>query len=317
MTNGTRIEINETGTTMSFRPGLLVGGAISHDCGGGGDGVRAAGWFLEGIAPLAPFMKRPLHLTLENCVTNDDLDPSVDMLREVTLALLRKFGIGGDEETAGGLEVKIRCRGAAPGGGGLVEFRCPVVRQLRSVDLLDAGLVKRVRGVAYSTKVSPQVPNRMVSRVRGVLNQLLPDVYVYTDVYSGKTSGASPGFAVCLWAETTTGCMLSTEATAGQAALPEDVGQRGVEALLEEVWDGGCVDSTHQPLALLLMAVGPEDVARIRTGRLTRQAMDYVRPPTRAAHLPALPPPPPPPRPPCAPFHLRPHACTHNNYSYG
>ena len=54
------------------------------------------------------------------------------------------------------------------------------------------------------------------------------------------------------------------------------MGQRGVEAMLEEVWDGGCVDSTHQPLALLLMAVGPEDVARIRTGRLTRQAMDYV-----------------------------------------
>ena len=72
--------------------------------------------------------------------------------------------------------MNVRTRGAPPLGGGLVEFRCPVLRQLRPVDVTDPGLVKRVRGVAYSTKVSPQVPNRVVSSVRGTLNDLLPDV---------------------------------------------------------------------------------------------------------------------------------------------
>ena len=35
----------------------------------------------------------------------------------------------------------------------------------------------------HSTKVSPQVANRAVHTARGVLNNLLPDVYVFTDVY--------------------------------------------------------------------------------------------------------------------------------------
>lgn len=30
--------------------------------------------------------------------------------------------------------------------------------------------------------------------------------------------------------------------------------------------EGGCLDAGQQPLALALMALGPEDVSRIRTG---------------------------------------------------
>ena len=108
---------------------------------------------MEGILPLAPFGKKPLHLTLVNCVTNDDMDPSVDAIKEVSLLVLRKFGIGADAESANQLEVSVKRRGALPLGGGLVEMRCPTVRELRPVDWTDAGLVKRVRGVAYSTKV--------------------------------------------------------------------------------------------------------------------------------------------------------------------
>lgn len=40
----------------------------------------------------------------------------------------------------------------------------PVVKQLKPVHWLDVGLVKRIRGVAYSTRVSPQNANRMVRR---------------------------------------------------------------------------------------------------------------------------------------------------------
>jgi len=46
-----------------------------------------------------------------------------------------------------------------------------------------------VRGIAYATRVSPQVTNRMVDTARGVLNHYLPDVYIFTDTYKGKDSG--------------------------------------------------------------------------------------------------------------------------------
>jgi RNA 3'-terminal phosphate cyclase-like protein len=104
------------------------------------------------------------------------MDPSVDMIKEVSFPVLRKFGVANDDETNGLLTLQVKKRGARPQGGGQVDFTCATVRQLTPIDWTDPGLVKRVRGVAYSTKVSPQVANRTIYASRGVLNNLLPDV---------------------------------------------------------------------------------------------------------------------------------------------
>lgn len=72
-------------------------------------------------------------------ITNDNTDVSVDIFRAVTLPLLKHFGI---EE---GMELKVKKRGAPPDGGGEVYFRCPLVRQVKSIFLVDTGLVKRIR----------------------------------------------------------------------------------------------------------------------------------------------------------------------------
>jgi RNA 3'-terminal phosphate cyclase (RTC), insert domain len=47
-------------------------------------------------------------------------------------------------------------------GGGEVQLSLPTVRALPPVSLLQEGMVKRVRGVAHSMRVSPQNSNRMV-----------------------------------------------------------------------------------------------------------------------------------------------------------
>lgn len=75
-------------------------------------------------------------------------------------------------------------------------------------------MVKRIRGIAFSTKVSPQTSNRLVDGARGVLNSLLSDVYIFTDHMSGAPSGLSPGYGLTLVAETTTKCLLSSEVIA-------------------------------------------------------------------------------------------------------
>ncbi|CAM9210927.1 unnamed protein product, partial [Laminaria digitata] len=158
LTNGTKVEINETGTSLRFKPGYVTGGRASHDCGN----TRALGWFIEGLIPLALFSKSPFDLALSG-ITNDDVDLSVDALKAVTLPLLKLFGVA--EE--GGLELKVKRRGAPPGGGGMVEFKCPIVRELKPIDLTDPGLIKRIRGNAYCTKVSPQIANRVAESSRG------------------------------------------------------------------------------------------------------------------------------------------------------
>lgn len=66
------------------------------------------------------------------------------------------------------LYAQVKRRGAPPGGGGLVEFSCPIVRELKPIDFTDPGLIKRIRGNAYCTKVSPQIANRVAESSRGV-----------------------------------------------------------------------------------------------------------------------------------------------------
>jgi RNA 3'-terminal phosphate cyclase-like protein len=165
-----------------------------------------------------------------------------------------------------------------------------VTASLTAVAWVDEGMVKRVRGVAYSARVSPQMSNRMVDAARGVLNAFLPDVYVFTDHSSGAEAGNSPGYGVSLVAETTSGCLISAEGAAvGEArgddeeeekaapVLPEDIGTRAAMQLLEEIKEGGVVDSTHQSLLFILCALCPEDVSKVRVGKLSPQAILTLR----------------------------------------
>lgn len=272
VTNGSRIEINQTGTTLFYQPGLLSGGPVEHDC----NTQRSIGYYLEALLMLAPFMKSPLKATLRG-VTNDPCDPTVDVLKSTAVPLMKKFGIDGE-----GLELKVVKRGMAPGGGGEVVFTCPVRRTIRPVQLTEPGKIKRIRGVAYSVRVSPQMANRLVDSARSILNQLLPDIYIYTDHMKGANSGKSPGFGLTLVAETLDGCFLGAEMAStpqgqGDPVLPEDLGKSCAKRLLEEVHRGGCVDSTNQSLALILMTLGQQDVSKVLLGPLSPYTIEFLR----------------------------------------
>jgi RNA 3'-terminal phosphate cyclase len=61
-----------------------------------------------------------------------------------------------------------------------------------------AGMVKRVRGVAYAMKVSPQAANRLVDGARGPLNAYLADVFIFTDSVAGE---GRQGWVFVAWAQ--------------------------------------------------------------------------------------------------------------------
>mmetsp|Transcript_10871 Transcript_10871/g.37881 ORF Transcript_10871/g.37881 Transcript_10871/m.37881 type:complete len:396 (-) Transcript_10871:56-1243(-) len=267
LTTGSVVEINETGTSLHFRPGFIAGGKVTFDCGR----ERGIGYYVEGVLPLAAFGKKPVKLTLTG-ITNHDADPSVDVLNSVTLPLLRRF-LGIDE----GVTLKVKRRGAAPLGGGEAIFVCPVVRQLKPQQLLDQGFVKKIRGTAYTARVSPQTANRVVTSARELLNKFIPDVFIYTDHFKGSEGGRSPGFGLSLVAESTTGCVVAAEMAAAKGVLPEELGQTVSRLLCEEIRRGGCVDTCSQSLVFMLMVLSPEDVSKVRVGSLTDAGMDCLR----------------------------------------
>jgi RNA 3'-terminal phosphate cyclase-like protein len=102
--------------------------------------------------------------------------------------------------------------------------------------------------------------------------------YIYTDNYRGAEAGKSPGFGLSMVAESTTGALSSAECIARPAELPEDLGQRAAKSLLAEIARGGCVDTQHQAMCLLLMALCPEDLSKVRMGKgLTKYSIQYLR----------------------------------------
>lgn len=241
------------------------------------------------------FGKKPLEIKLEGITGEEGRDMSADMIRTVTLPHLHLFGV------TDGLELSIKKRGAAPLGGGLVLFRSPVVRNVKTLNFVDPGKIRRIRGIAYSTRVSPQFANRMVDAARSVLNRYIPDIYLYTDVYKGEESGKSPGYGLTLLSLSTNSAIHSAETLSvppsssaqsrnGTSAVisdgsstgpvfstPEDLALHASRSLLEEIAKGGCVDQSHQWLVLLLMVLGREDVARCRMGALTAHSIQYLR----------------------------------------
>eukprot|EP00003_Mantamonas_plastica_P000626 TRINITY_DN1049_c0_g1_i1.p1 TRINITY_DN1049_c0_g1~~TRINITY_DN1049_c0_g1_i1.p1 ORF type:complete len:379 (-),score=97.12 TRINITY_DN1049_c0_g1_i1:1157-2233(-) len=266
--NGAKLKISSTGTSVWYKPGVILGGkGLKHDCGLS----RGIGYCLEALVMLGPFAKKPIQNMVLTGITNNNEDMTVDMIRTVLLPMMKQFGVGE------GLELKISQRGAAPKGGGKVVFTCPIVTKLTPVDLNDFGRVKRIRGIAYATRVSPQMSNRVVDASRSILTKFLPDVYLYTDQYKGTESGLSPGFGLSLVAESTTGALYSGEYMAEGTEMPEDVGKRASMALLQEIQRGGFVDTLCQSMMLLFMVVCPEDVSRIRLGKLSRYTVLHLR----------------------------------------
>uniref|UniRef100_UPI00358E63D0 RNA 3'-terminal phosphate cyclase-like protein n=1 Tax=Myxine glutinosa TaxID=7769 RepID=UPI00358E63D0 len=268
VTNGTRIEINSTGTHLSVCPGSLDGGVVEHTCPTG----RSLGYWLEFLLCLAPFCRRPLRATLRG-VTNGTDSPSADLIKATVRPALAAFGL--DE----GFDIQVLARGVLPKGGGEVTFTCPVRRSLRPVKLAEPGKVAKVRGTAFGVRVSPQMSNRVILAARGVLCSFLPDVYVTSDHRKGKAAGGSPGFGMALVAVTTEGYVLGAELTSDPVnpGTPEDLGKRCAHHLLDEISRGGCVDSATQGLTILLVAMGLRDVSKVLTGPLTDHSVALLR----------------------------------------
>lgn len=235
-------------------------------------------------------------ITLKGITTGQG-DLGVDILRTVTLPTLQLF-LPPSSSLASALELRILARGSAPLGGGSIFFRCPLLPTsgsggasgggglLRSLDFVAPGRIKKIRGVAAATRVSPQMANRMTDESRRILNRFIPDLYIFSDLYRGEEGGKSPGYSLSLLTTSTTGAIHSSSAVSKlpndkdfdqESNTPENVAHRAVKILLENCSLGGCIDRSHQSMCLLLMACGPEDVGRVLFGRLTTGSIRMLR----------------------------------------
>ncbi|KAL3475395.1 hypothetical protein BJX99DRAFT_247599 [Aspergillus californicus] len=256
VTNGTQMEISYTGTILVYKPGLITGSGASPG------------------APIKVLFTGPGVITSSTPTG----DMSVDSVRTAILPLFNQFGIFNNIE----LRVLRRSNPGPTGRGGGGEVQLTFGHQVRlpkTLHLMNVGRIKRVRGVAYSVGVSASNNARMIDVTRGILNPLVPDTYIFSDVSSAplvpdrnnppakKKFGL--GFGLSLVAETSTGCLFSADVacppSGGQP--PDDIGRQCAYQLLETISKGGCIAPAAFPTIIGLMTMGSEDVGRIQVGR--------------------------------------------------
>lgn len=291
ITNGSQMEISYTGTTVVYKPGLITGSVAGLGASGGvikheipASCTRGVSYFLLPLCLLCPFSKAPVNVlfTGPGVITSATPtgDMSVDSVRTAILPLYNQFGIFNNIE----LRILRRSNPGPNGKGGGGEVQLVFGHQVRlpkTLHLLNPGRIKRIRGVAYSTGVSGSNNARMIDTARGILNPLVPDTYVFSDVSSAPLVPASEknnpaakkkigvGFGLSLVAESSTGCLFSADVASPPSGgvPPEDIGKRCAYQLLETISKGGCVAPAAAPTMLTLMAMGSEDVGRLQVGR--------------------------------------------------
>lgn len=291
ITNGSQIEFSYTGTTVAYKPGLINGSAAGYGASGGvvrhevpADCSRGLSYFLLPLCLLAPFAKSPVSVlfTGPGVITSSTEagDVSVDTVRTAILPLFRNFGIENNIE----LRTLRRSNTGKNGKGGGGEVQLVFGHQVRlpkTLHLQNAGRVKRVRGIASSVGVAGANNARLIEAARGVLNEFMPDTYIYSDVSPApfipapernnpsakKKTGL--GFSLNLVAETNTHVLYSADIASPPAGgeTPEDLGRKCAYQLLDTIAQGGCASAVAAPTMLTLMALGSEDVGRITLGR--------------------------------------------------
>ena len=64
----------------------------------------------------------------------------------------------------------------------------PIIKSIPCIDFINSGKFKRVRGVVYTCKTNPILANSLVSGLRNVFNDYIPDVWIHVDPHKETNS---------------------------------------------------------------------------------------------------------------------------------
>ncbi|KAG7192760.1 rRNA-processing endoribonuclease [Scheffersomyces spartinae] len=255
VTNGTHIEISYTGTTVIYRPGLIIGGELNHVC----TGQKPVGYYIEPMLYLAPFLKKKFSIVFKGLTASDKtLDAGVESLKWGLIPVMEKFGVRE-------VNLHILKRGSPPLGGGEVHLICnSLIPQPLTIHALETPKISAIRGVAYCTRVSPSFVNRMIDSARQVFRPTGVDVNITADVWRGENAGKSPGFGITLVGELKRGWRIVAEGVGSPGSIPEDLGEKIAYQLLQEISQSSVVGRNQLQLCLVFMTIGKEDIGRLK-----------------------------------------------------
>jgi len=264
VTNGSKFFINETGTAIKMRPGFITGGIqLFQNC----HKSRGLGYYLEPLLILLPFGRERTEIIL-NGIKNHYLDISLDTVKTVYIPLLERFGLE---------ELSLIFKKGSVESSGLEQVKLTVtpIKKLKAINFTELGKIRRIRGLYHSQLFHYSFSKRICHVTRQILNQLLPDVWIYSECQ--KNEILNPNYGLSLIAESTTGSLISVDHYSTKILTPEQFAESVACHLLYEISMNGYISSCVQPFVLTLMSLTPEDVSKVTLGNLTDYSIEVLR----------------------------------------
>lgn len=245
-TEGVRVDSRE----LVFRPGKRIrGGRYDWDIGTAG----SAPMLVLGVLPLACLADSPLTARVSGGVFQD-FAPSPFHLARVLAPLLARMGAR--------IAIRVLRPGYVPEGDGLLELRVqPAAHGLAPLELVDAGTVREVRGIALSSHLAAR---RVSERMARACEESLAGYGLPSTIERREdATAARPGAGLAVWAETSSGCFFGADCAGAPRRTSERIGRRVARSLLEDLGSGATVDR-HLADQLVLFAALARGVTRYR-----------------------------------------------------
>lgn len=246
---------------VRFVPGGLRSGSFSFDAGT----AASTTLILQSLMPVMAFSEGGCSVELRGG-TNNPLAPTVEFLQTVLFPTIRRQGFRGI--------VELLRRGFYPGGGGVLRAMVEPIASLQPLELTEFGGVARVFGLSYSSRLPAHIAERMA---RAAAERLRSGGYsnaeIVTEVLqpNDRKCAFNPGCGIIVFAELSSGSILSGDSLGELGKPAERVGVEAAEELLEQLRGGSPVDKHLGDQVVLYMALA-RGSSVINTTQLTLHA---------------------------------------------
>jgi len=206
---------------------------------------------LQTLIPLLIFGKRETNLEIIGGTAGLGA-PTIHYVRNVFFPVLSRLGVKIPE-------VEVEREGFYPKGGGKVRIKIYPARKLKSIQLLERGKVKCIRGIS----VVGSLPKHILERQTNSAIKFLKDYgFDNVDISSQLVSTFSPGTSITLWAECENS-VIGADNIGKKGVKAEKIGEECAKELIVSLESKAALDKymADQILVFLALAEGESHVS--------------------------------------------------------
>ncbi len=243
-------------TEVEFSPRRHSFGYKSIDIGTAGQ----ISLLLQTITPLLVFADKDVSLEIAGGTAGLGA-PTMDYLKHVFYPLASRMGLKEPE-------IDVARHGFYPRGRGMVNAVFHPAEKLHSLNLLERGRLKYVKGLSVAGSLPMHVAERQAKSAKDTLkNYGVSEI----EIQSVATATASPGTCLTVWAyyENT---IIGSDIIGKKGVPAERVGKECADGLIDSVESGAALDKWMSDQMLVFMALASGKSA-VKTERFT----DHVK----------------------------------------